>query len=157
MKIRMNFGALKKFNKRLAEAFGGHEDKINAEEFMRDVVKTAGKRCQAKTEKRTPVDTGQLRQNWDTSEVVKRGFNYTVDVINPVEYAEYVEFGHRIKHKQTVGRYVPAIGKKLVNPYVVGKYIEPKYMVTRSIEEVQNELPNLVEEKINKKLTEIFK
>ena len=39
-----------------------------------------------------------------------------------VEYAPYVEFGHH----QEVGRYVPAIGKRLVRPYVPGKpYLAP--------------------------------
>lgn len=147
MRCRINFGALKKFKNRLLEAFSGHEDEVDASKFLTDVVKTAGKRCQAKTEKRTPVDTGQLRENWDTSEVVKRGFNYTVDVINPVEYAEYVEFGHR----QEVGRYVPAIGKRLVKPWVEGHH-----MLEKSVIETQDELPELVEEKIEKLKREIL-
>ena len=35
-----------------------------------------------------------------------------------VHYAPHVEYGHR----QEVGRYVPAIGKRLVKPFVPGKY-----------------------------------
>jgi len=39
-----------------------------------------------------------------------------------VKYAPYVEFGHH----QTPGRYVPAIGKRLVASYVPGKpYMAP--------------------------------
>lgn len=39
-----------------------------------------------------------------------------------VKYAPYVEFGHH----QEVGRYVPAIGKRLVRDYVPGKpYLRP--------------------------------
>ena len=39
-----------------------------------------------------------------------------------VEYAPYVELGHH----QEVGRYVPAIGKRLVRPFVPGKpYLAP--------------------------------
>ena len=39
-----------------------------------------------------------------------------------VEYAPYVEYGH----KQEVGRYVPAIGKRLVKPHVPAKpFLKP--------------------------------
>ena len=39
-----------------------------------------------------------------------------------VEYAPYVEYGH----KQEVGRYVPAIGKRLVKPHVPAQpYLRP--------------------------------
>ena len=60
------------------------------------------------------VDTGLLRNSVshtvDTSEkAVYIGTN--------VEYAPYVEYGH----KQEVGRYVPAIGKRLKNPHVPAK------------------------------------
>lgn len=46
------------------------------------------------------------------------GDEYSVDVINPVEYASYVEYGHR----QTPGRFVPAIGKRLKKSWVEGKF-----------------------------------
>ena len=148
MNCRINFGALKKFKNRLLEAFSGHEDKVDASKFCTDVVRTAGIRCKAKAEKRTPVDSGQLRQNYVMGDVAKRGFNYTIDISNPVEYAEYVEFGHR----QEVGRYVPAIGKRLVKPWVEGHH-----MLEKSVIETKDELPELVEEKIEKLKREILR
>lgn len=46
----------------------------------------------------------------------------TMAVGTDVEYAEYVEYGH---HQQP-GRYVPAIGKRLVASFVQGKpYLKP--------------------------------
>lgn len=148
MKVRINFGALKKVKDKITQTFGGHGDRVDADELMSDIIRVAGNRCLAKTIKRTPVDTGNLRQNWELGDVTKRGFNYTVEMENPVEYASYVEFGHR----QEVGRYVPAIDKRLVAPWVEGKY-----MATKSVDEVKEELPKIAEEKINKKLAEIFK
>lgn len=56
-----------------------------------------------------PVDTGRLRASisHDTDED-------TMYLGTNVEYAPYVELGH----SQEVGRYVPALGKRLVSPVV---------------------------------------
>lgn len=48
----------------------------------------------------------------------KRGGQHSVKLVNPMHYASYVEYGHR----QTPGRYVPAIGKRLVNSFVEGQH-----------------------------------
>ena len=153
MRLRINFGALKKIKNKIKGEFGDHAD---ASDLVDDIVRAAGQRCLSKTIKRTPVDTGQLRKNWEMHEPVKRGFNHTVDIENPVEYATCVEFGHRIRHRQTVGRYVPQIGKRLVRPYVEGKYIKPVYMAMKSVEEIKEELPDIAEERMIKKFLEIF-
>ena len=63
-----------------------------------------------------PVDTGRLRDsityayNDDDSQV-------TLLIGTNVEYAPYVELGH----KQQPGRYVPRIGKRLVRSWVPAK------------------------------------
>ena len=48
-----------------------------------------------------------------------RGNTYEITVSNPVEYASYVEYGHR----QQPGRFVPAIGKRLKASWVDGQYM----------------------------------
>lgn len=65
---------------------------------------------------------GTLQGKWNVKRARKSGNTYTADVINNTEYASYVEYGHR----QEVGRYVPAIGKRLVQPYVPPKYFVKK-------------------------------
>lgn len=148
MKFSFNFDSLKKFRKKIVEEFGGDARKVDATEFLNQVTRTAGSRYLAKVQKRTPVDTGQLRQNWTKSEVTKKGVVHTVTLKNPVEYASYVEYGHR----QRVGRYVPAIDKKLVKPWVEGQHFVEKSRI-----EMENELPDLIEEKLIKKFLEITK
>lgn len=69
------------------------------------------------------------------------GNNLVIEIINPVEYASYVEYGHR----QTPGRYVPQIGKRLKQGWVAGKF-----MLTISEQEVQDIAPNVLEAKITK-------
>lgn len=63
----------------------------------------------------TSVDTGNLREAWKRSTPE----NGRVDVYNNTEYAAHVEYGHR----QKVGQYVPAIGKRLKKPFVEGRHM----------------------------------
>lgn len=102
---------------------------------------------------------GNLRRNWtggksvgatvyaNSLPVYKNGDNYTVVVSNPTEYASYVEFGHR----QTPGKYVPAIGKKLKASWVNGKY-----MLTLSEKDLEAIAPAVLEKELNKFFAEVF-
>lgn len=66
-----------------------------------------------------PVDTSNLKNSM-TSEVNQE--EKAVYVGTDVEYAPFVEFGHH----QEVGRYVPAIGKRLVREFVPAKpFLKP--------------------------------
>lgn len=80
-------------------------------------------------------------------EVIKKGDVYTVKVTNPVEYASYVEYGHR----QEPGRFVPAIGKRLKAGWVQGQF-----MLTISEKELQRAAPAIIEKKIAKFLKGVF-
>ncbi len=79
--------------------------------------------------------------------VTKSGNDYIIEIVNPVLYAEYVEYGHR----QTPGRYVPAIGKRLKNGWVPGKY-----MLTMSEEDLERIAPGILQKKLENKLREVF-
>jgi len=70
-----------------------------------------------------PVDTGRLRGSI-THAYNDDGQQVTLLVGTDVYYAPYVELGH---HQQP-GRYVPAIGKRLVRSWVPGKpFIRPSF------------------------------
>lgn len=43
----------------------------------------------------TPVDTGDLRNNWKYH-IIKQGDTYKIVIYNQIEYANFVEKGHRI-------------------------------------------------------------
>lgn len=89
---------------------------------------------------------GTLRKNWTVSDVRKNGGNYEIEVSNSTEYASYVEFGHR----QTPGRFVPAIGKRLKKSWVKGKF-----MLTISESELQKQAPSVIEKKITEWLKKL--
>ena len=64
-----------------------------------------------------PVDTGLLRNSITHAYNDEEDGKVTLLVGTNVEYAPYVELGHR----QQPGRYVPKIGKRLVRSWVHGK------------------------------------
>ena len=103
---------------------------------------------------------GTLRRGWtggkdakpdefaEQFNVVHRGDTYVIEIINPIEYASYVEYGH----VQTPGRYVPQLGKRLKKTWVEGKF-----MLRDSEIELHRKAPKVLENKLKKKLEEIFK
>lgn len=90
---------------------------------------------------------GNLRRNWKVSSVERIGNTYYIEISNPEEYASYVEYGHR----QTPGRYVPAIGKKLKKSWVPGRY-----MLKISTDEIRGKAPEIIERKIRDYLRGVF-
>ena len=71
---------------------------------------------------------GTLRRGWSM-------------LLNNTEYASYVEYGHR----QTPGRYVPAIGKRLKAAWVEGQF-----PMTLSAREVESAAPAILARKIQR-------
>ena len=96
---------------------------------------------------KTPRDTGKLQESWKMTEVVDHGSYVEIHVYNPVDYASHVEYGH----KQEVGRYVPQIGKRLVEPRVEGRFF-----LKKSVEIVDDEAPNIIKRKLIKALEDLL-
>lgn len=92
---------------------------------------------------RTSVKTGNLRRSATNGEIEIEGKIHSIEVgydSNQAPYADAYENGH----KQEVGRYVPAIGKKLVKEYVPGRHV-----VRDSLTLVRANLPNKLKEKLS--------
>lgn len=90
---------------------------------------------------------GTLRRGWIIRGPYYFGNNYVCELINPVEYAPYVEYGHR----QTPGRYVPAIGKKLKKSWVKGYF-----MLTDSLRDLEKIAPRVIKKNVNAMMKEVF-
>ena len=90
---------------------------------------------------------GTLRDGWTILPIQKQGDAYTITVINNLEYASYVEFGHR----QQPGRYVPALGKRLRESWVPGRY-----MLTISEQELRALAPRLLQDLLYDAMREVF-
>lgn len=113
---------------------------IDVDAFARQVVNELGNRLLAKTKKKTPVDSGHLRRNWFISKVVKKGDWYELEVYNNVDYAPFVENGHRI-----VGKNGATLGWK-----------EGKFMLRLSVQELERMLPALLEKRTQELLKGLF-
>lgn len=89
---------------------------VNAARYRAKEI--CGGKAETYAKKLCPVDTGNLRNSITHQHVDEK----TVAIGTAVSYAPPVELGH----VQEVGRYVPAIGKQLVTPFVPGKpFIRP--------------------------------
>ena len=81
------------------------------------------------------VATGNLRGS-----LLHKHDDKSVVIGTNVEYGKYVELGHR----QEVGRYVPAIGKRLVRAHVPGKpFLKPA--ITEHMDEYKGLLKESLE------------
>lgn len=118
----------------------------STEPFVELCAKELAARLLRKVIKRTPVGHyseksgkkgGTLRRGWTVSEIHQQGKLYTVDVANIVEYASYVEFGHRTPNHHG--------------------WVPGRFMLTFSEEELQQIAPKVLKSKIRKILKEYMK
>lgn len=119
--------------------------------FMESCAKELAARLLALAIRRTPKDTGALKRGWttqqsgsgaddlktgsakqyaDTMKVHHYGDTYVIEVINPIEHASYVEYGHRTRDHQG--------------------WVPGKFMMTISEKEIQAAAPRILEKKLNK-------
>lgn len=139
------------------EKFQAKIDKLNKERqaFCEAAAKELAARLLRKVIKRTPVGQypsgsgmtgGTLRRGWtgqaeksgasyaNSLPVQKQGETYVIDIINPVEYASYVEFGHRTRNHKG--------------------WVEGRFMLTQSELELSAAAPKILEKKLAKWLGE---
>lgn len=116
--------------RKLRDNFSKLSDEYEA--WLQSFLLNEANRFMALVKPLTPVDTGDLRNHWKIGKIFRQGDMLCVEIINPMEYASFVEWGH----KQTPGRYVPQIGKKLVNDWVEGAH-----MMQISLDRIYAEMP----------------
>ena len=134
----------------------GKLQNADMDKFCRDVSKELAARLLALVIPRTPVGQypkasgkkgGTLRRGWTANTgdaagyaaalpVTKAGSEYRIEVINPVSYASYVEFGHR-------------------TPSGKG-WVPGQYFLTLSEQDLRNLAPGIIERKLNGLLREVF-
>ena len=68
--------------------------------------------------------------------VTRSGNTYQIEIVNPVEYASYVEFGHRTRNHKG--------------------WVRGRFMLTISEKEIQSITPALLEKRLNEYLKGVF-
>lgn len=152
--VKLDYKELEKLKGQI-EQFG--ESKM-VDQFLESCAKELAARLLAKVIKRTPVGQyevgsgkvgGTLRRGWtgqktanatayaNSLTVNKVGGDYVINIINPVEYASYVEFGHRTRNHKG--------------------WVEGHFMLTISEDEIRRSAPNILEKKVKNYLERCFK
>ena len=150
----VDFRDLENFKQTINNTLGANHVDL----FIESCAKELAARLLAKVIKRTPVGQypnssgkkgGTLRRGWTNGKsqaasdyvgnlkVNHFGDTYVIEIINPVEYASYVEFGHRTRNHEG--------------------WVEGKFMLTISEQEIESDAPRILENKLKKKLGECFK
>lgn len=122
--IHCDFSGLRKLSSAL-EKMGSD----GARAFLNEQTKDCGQRLLAKTKLLTPVVTGNLRRNWQATQVESIPGGCQVEIYNNTSYAPYVEYGHR-----NGGGY---------------GWTDGRFMMTKAINELQSQMPNILEKGIN--------
>jgi len=99
-------------------------------DFLKDFLLEMANRVIAKVKPRTPKITGALRGAWQLGEITGSGKEIAVEINNPMEYADFIEYGHRIVR----------------NGVEVGWY-EGRFMLKISIDEIDRQMPLRYERK----------
>lgn len=92
--------------------------------FLKKFLIEMAERVIARTKPRTPVDTGALRSAWQLGDIHGEGKNISVEILNGMEYATDVEYGHRVVR----------------NGVEIG-WAEGRYMLKISIDEIKRQMP----------------
>lgn len=148
------------FNFQDFEKIKNNLEKLNQEQvdlFIDACAKELAARLLAKVIKRTPVGDypnssgkkgGTLCRGWtggknssavayaDSLTIHHFGDAYLIEIINPVEYASYVEFGHRTANHKG--------------------WVNGRFMLTISEQEIQQAAPAIIEKKLMKQMGELF-
>ena len=89
---------------------------------MRGMMQAAGERAAQRmldiAVPLTPEAGGALRESWHAEAPVQSGRGVSMEIRNDAAYASFVEEGHR----QNPERFVPAIGRRLVEDFVPGRF-----------------------------------
>lgn len=129
------------------------------EAFLRKFLTEMGMRALAQTKKLTPVDTGNLRNRWELSQVYRNGDSLYIVLFNPVEYASHIEDGHRQRKRFLPIKYLedsPANAKMVASikqkygddvdgVMLQEKWIPGHHMARISIAKIEREIPKRYE------------
>lgn len=142
--VSANYKQLTKFQKQIEQL-----NVTQKQQFLEACCKELAARLLRKVVKRTPSDSGTLRRGWtggnkqnatdyaNSLSIAKIGDKYHIDIVNPIDYASYVEYGHRTANHQG--------------------WVEGKHMLSISEAELNNMSDAILQKKLNKFMKDVFK
>jgi hypothetical protein len=121
------------------QAFIKHFDnQVQGKQFLRE-IELAFVELVAETvdiiRNETPEDTGWLKEGWKASNIKRSGGSLFVEISNGVEYAVYVNFGHRTRG---------------------GGWVNGIFMMEKGLAEVQQIIDEYLEEAFERALMKLL-
>ncbi|MCR8658956.1 HK97 gp10 family phage protein [Paenibacillus endoradicis] len=113
--------------------FEKYRDNLKAMEtavpgFVEECVQELAERLLAKSIARTPTDQKEVRRGWTIGKVSMTSNGANIELFNANENSSFVEYGQRLAN----GR----------------GWIEGKFMMTISLEELEQQIPTILEKKM---------
>lgn len=113
-------------------AFRAWADKVQAKvsnpaalkSELEQSLKRVGVQAMRRVSNATPVDTGNLRRGWNIDGPFIGGAVISLQLFNNVEYAPFIEFGHRTRGG--------------------GGWVPGHFMLRDTVESISNDLPALL-------------
>lgn len=119
------------------ERFASNLERVDMGPVLIQAVEEISMRLLRKVKIKTPVDTGELRQSWFVTSIVKRGSYYETEVVSDATYATYVEYGHRTRGGAS--------------------WVPGRFMLTISVEEVEGQMEAIVQRKVREVWEGLFR
>lgn len=122
------------------------ERKIN--KIFMEMAQLLAEKMLQETTKNTPVDTGRLKRGWtgEKNQGIKKYISqlplqkekdfYEIELLNPVYYGIFVEYGHHTRS---------------------GSWVKGQYFLRISKQHIQSQKKQILAKKIVKQLQEVFK
>lgn len=104
---------------RMQQRLASKQNEFDA--FIKDFLLKQGLEVVGIAKENTNVITGLLRNSWTVQGVKREGNSLVVTIINPTEYASFVEYGHMNRGRTN--------------------WIEGQFMCTLAIDEVAKQMP----------------
>lgn len=101
--------------------------KIDRDEVKKELsrsVKRIGTQAIRTVKSNTPVDTGHLRRSWRVQDAGFTGGSWSIELTNGVEYASYVESGHRTRNHKS--------------------WVPGQFFMKNSLNAIDSQLPDLI-------------
>lgn len=127
---KCDFSELRKFAKHL------EKQETKAKAMIERCTNDLAAELLARTKERTPARSGDLCGAWSVSSIRRIGKWYKIVLINNLEYAAYVEYGHRTSNHHG--------------------WVQGKFMMTISAKEIETLAPAVIERRVKSFLNQVM-
>lgn len=128
----VDFSSFKQWSEQIDKAVRENAARKLSEQVLYELAN----RVLRRTKQKTPVDTGHLRRNWMLGSVTRHGDYMEIEIYNNVEYAGFIEYGHR-KPK--------------------GGFVQGRYMLILSLKEIEEIAPTLIGKRSDEFIKELLR